>query len=26
MRLGELAKNMLPVQKDNDQIPTNSVG
>ncbi|HCW6428436.1 TPA: PLP-dependent aminotransferase family protein, partial [Acinetobacter baumannii] len=26
MRLGELTKNMLPVQKDIDQIPTNSVG
>lgn len=26
MRLGELAKNMLPVQKAIDQIPTNSVG
>ncbi|HGH3171494.1 TPA: hypothetical protein ACJK0Y_003870, partial [Acinetobacter baumannii] len=26
MRLGELAKNMLPVQKAIDQILTNSVG
>lgn len=26
MRLGELAKNMLPAQKDIGQIPTNSVG